>query len=58
MFDFNNWIITIAGGSILISIFEIIAPFGKMKDFCKSIFGLFYIYIVINPILQFISSLL
>lgn len=55
MFNFNSWIVGIAGGSLIISLFEMIAPFGKMGSFCKSIFGVFYIYIIFNPIIEMIK---
>lgn len=52
MFLFYNWIITIAGASLLLSLFEMILPVGKMKFFIKNVLSFFYMYIVISPLIN------
>ena len=58
MFSFKTWMITVAGGSLLISLFEMILPPGRMNDFSKCILNLIYVYIIIFPIIAEISKML
>jgi len=57
VFEINKYILSITGGSLIISIFEIVAPIGKMGEFCKIVFNMFYIYILIIPILNLIKNI-
>lgn len=56
MFSFKNWIITIVGASLLVSLFEMILPSGKMNFFLKSVLNLFYMYLVILPIIELVKG--
>ena len=58
MFNFESWIITIVAGSLLICVFEMVLPVGKMNKICSNIFGVIYIYIVMSPIIDFVKSII
>jgi len=55
---FNSWILTVVGGSIVLTLFELILPIGKMNLFLKSIMGIFYVYIIFLPIINLFKSYL
>ncbi len=48
----KNWMISIIGVAFLSVLIDIIYPNGKTNAFCKSIFGIFAIFIMISPILK------
>jgi len=48
----TNWILGIVGVVFLGVLFDLIYPAGKTNTLCKSIFGLFAIFIMITPILK------
>ena len=47
------WIISIVGIVFLAVLFELVYPQGKTKQFCKSIFGVFAIFVMLSPIFNF-----
>ena len=53
---FNSWIVSIVGGSIILSVFEILLPIGKMNKFLKNIIGIFYVYIIFLPVIKIIKT--
>ena len=53
-----NWIIMVAGASILFAVFDIVLPIGKMNSFVKNILNIFYMYILIFPVIEFIKGVL
>ena len=56
MFSFSNWMLIVAGGSLLFSLFELILPPGRMNKFIKNTLNIFYMYIIIYPIITFIKD--
>ena len=58
MFDFRGWVITVVAANLLIGVVNLIAPFGKMKKMCSSVFDIFYVFLIINPLLVFLQTLL
>ena len=58
LFNFENWIVSIASTSLILSIFEIILPLGKMRNICKSVMGIYYIFVIILPIFNVLKSIL
>jgi len=58
MFSFRSWMITVVGGSLIVSLFDIVLPPGKMNDFSKCVLNLFYVYIIIFPIISGLSKML
>ena len=55
---FESWLILVIGLSIIISIFEMIAPFGKMKNICNAMFGIYFVYVVLEPVFALLKSIL
>lgn len=47
------WLISIVGIVFLSVLFELVYPQGKTKQFCKSIFGIFAIFVMLSPIFKF-----
>lgn len=58
MFDFRNYIVTVAGASLIVSLLELVLPIGKMKEFTKSIINVLYMYIVISPVVEYIKLII
>lgn len=48
----KNWMISIIGVAFLAVLVDVIYPNGKTNTFCKSIFGIFAVFIMISPILK------
>ena len=55
---FGSWMLSIVGGSILISIFDLILPIGRMYDFAKGIINIVYVYIIIHPLLSWFIGII
>lgn len=58
MISFQSWIISIAGASVIFSLFDNVLPVGKMGEFSRSIVSIFYSYVIIYPIVDFLINLL
>lgn len=48
----SSWLLSIVGVVFLSILFDLIYPNGKTNAFCKSIFGIIAIFIIISPILK------
>ena len=48
----NEWLIGIVGVVFLGVMLDIIYPSGKTNKFCKGIFGVFVIYVILSPLLK------
>ncbi len=48
----QDWIVLIVSATLLVVVLKMILPLGKMNGFCNDVLNLFYIYIVISPILN------
>lgn len=49
----SAWLISIVGIIFLGVMIDILYPNGRTNAFCKSIFGVFSVFVLINPILKF-----
>ena len=58
MFSFTSWITVVVGASIIITFLEMILPIGKMNDFLKSVLNIFYCYLVLYPIIDYIKFII
>ena len=56
MFSFVSWMLTIVGASLIVSILNMVTPSGKMGVFCSGIINIFYVYVVISPLLNYILN--
>lgn len=48
----NKWLFSVIGVVFLSILFDIIYPSGKTNKFCKSIFGIIAIVVIISPIIS------
>lgn len=48
----NSWLLNIVGVVFLSILFDLIYPSGKTNKFCKSIFGIIAVGVIIAPILK------
>lgn len=48
----NKWLFSVVGVVFLSILFDIIYPSGKTNKFCKSIFGIIAIVVIVSPILN------
>lgn len=55
---FKKWIILLCSSVVLFSFLELIFPPGKMKNFIYKITGVFYVYVIIYPLLDMIEYVL
>ena len=48
----KEWLLSIIGVVFLGVLFDLIIPNGKTNNLCKSIFGIFAVFVMISPILK------
>jgi len=48
----TSWLLSIVGIIFLGVLIDILYPYGKTNTFCKSIFGIFSVFVLISPILK------
>lgn len=51
----EKWLFSVIGVVFLSILFDIIYPSGKTNKFCKSIFGIIAIVVIISPIISFVD---
>ena len=49
----TKWLLSLIGVVFLGVLFDVIYPNGKTNAFCKGLFGIFTIYIIVSPIINF-----
>ena len=49
----NGWLLTIIGVVFLGVMIDLIYPNGKTNTFCKGIFGIFVVFVLVSPVLKF-----
>ena len=47
-----HWLLNIVGVVFLSMLFDVVFPNGKLNSLCKSIFGLFAMFVIIKPVLN------
>ena len=52
----KGWILSIVGMVLIGVIFEIIVPDGKTNSFIKSIFAIFFMFVVVSPIINLVKN--
>ncbi len=52
----KEWILSVVGIVFVCVLIEIIMPEGKLNSFIKQLFGLFVLFVVVNPIANFLSN--
>jgi len=58
MFSFSSWIISVAGGALLFGLLRLVSPCGKMAEFVSGVLNIFYMYIVVFPIIEYIKNII
>ena len=48
----NSWLLSIVGIVFLCVLFDIVYPNGKTNTLCKSIFGIFSVFVMISPLVK------
>ena len=48
----KSWLLSIVGVVFLSVLFDLIYPNGKINRLCKSIFGIFAVFVMISPLLK------
>ena len=49
----SKWLFSVVGVVFLGVLFDMIYPNGKTNAFCKGLFGLFTVYVLISPLINF-----
>lgn len=49
----NSWLLSIIGVVFLGVLFDLIYPNGKTNTLCKSIFGIFAMFVILSPLFNF-----
>ena len=49
----SKWLFSVVGVVFLGVLFDMIYPNGKTNVFCKGLFGLFTVYVLISPLITF-----
>lgn len=52
----KEWILSVVGIVFICVLIEIIMPDGKLNSFIKQLFGIFVLFVIVNPIAAFLKN--